>query len=180
MDLIHAAILIMALAPALLAGLGLGGAFSERLDVLTHFTPLYGLGGLCATGLAGFAGPANLPAITLGLFAVLAAGGMMAPDWIARLSQRRGLCAGTTTLKLIQFNLWYRNLDPARTADWIEAERPDIVVVEEAVRAAAPVLDALASALPHRSLRLDGKRSMTLILSRFPLIESGDLADDRP
>ena len=179
MDLIHAAILIMALPPALLAALGLGGAFSERLDVLTHFTPLYGLGGLCVLGLAGLAGPPNLPAMTLGLVAVLAAGAMMAPDWIARLARRRGVAEGAT-LKLIQFNLWYRNQDPARTARWIEAEQPDVVVVEEAVGAATPVLDALAAGLPHRSLRLDGRRSMTLILSRFPMSDSGDLADIDP
>ncbi len=179
MDLIHAAILIMALAPALLAVLGLGGAFSERLDVLTHFTPLYGMAGLGVTGLAGLAGPPDLLVLSLGLVAVLTAGGMMAPDWIARLARRRVVGEGAT-LKLIQFNLWYRNQDPARTARWIETERPDIVVVEEAVRAAAPVLDALATGLPHRSLRLDGKRSTTLILSRFPMSESGDLADIDP
>jgi endonuclease/exonuclease/phosphatase (EEP) superfamily protein YafD len=179
MDLIHAAILIMALAPALFALLSLGGAFSERLDVLTHFTPLYGLGGLCVMALAGLAGPPDRLPISMGLVAVLAAGGMMAPDWTARLARRRG-DGEATTLKLIQFNLWYRNQDPARTVRWIEAERPDIVGVEEAVHAAAPVLDALAASLPHRSLRLDGKRSMTLILSRFPMIESGDLAHIDP
>ncbi len=176
MDLIHAALLIMALAPALLAVLGLGGAISERLDVLTHFTPLYGAGGLCVIGLAGLAGPPNLEATILGLVALLAAGALMAPDWIAQLAHRRGVGEGAT-LKLIQFNLWYRNQDPVRTARWIEAEKPDIVVVEEAMGAAAPVLDALAASLPHRSLRLDGKRSTTLILSRLPISESGDLAD---
>ena len=179
MNLIHAAILTMAAGPALLALLGLGGVFSKRLDVLTHFTPLYGVCGLIATGLAWAIGPPNHLALASGLTAVLAAGGLMAPELMARLAQEQGDAEGST-LKLIQFNLWYLNQDPARTARWIEEERPDIVVVEEAVRAAAPVVDALAASLPHRSRHAGKRGRSTLILSRFPMSESGDLAEIDP
>jgi endonuclease/exonuclease/phosphatase (EEP) superfamily protein YafD len=53
-------------------------------------------------------------------------------------------------------------------------------VVEEAVLADVAVIDALAASLPYRSLCLRKKRCPTLILSRFPMIDSGDLADIDP
>jgi endonuclease/exonuclease/phosphatase (EEP) superfamily protein YafD len=177
MNLIHAAILILSLSSALLALASLGGAFSERLDVLTHFTPLYAMSGLGVTGLAWVAGAPNRFALAAGLIAIVTAGGAMAPEWAARLARRRRADLQGPTLKLIQFNLWYINQDPGRTARWIEAERPDILVVEEAVGGAAPVIDALAASLPHHSFRPGGKRGGTLILSRFPMPEWGDLAD---
>jgi endonuclease/exonuclease/phosphatase (EEP) superfamily protein YafD len=179
MDLIRAAILIMAVAPALLAVMSLGGAFSERLDVLSHFTPLFFAAGLIAAALAWAAGPADRLGVASGLGATLVAGGLMAHDWVARLARRRTGARGRR-LKLIQFNLWRLNQDPAGTALWIASERPDLVVVEEAVQAGAAVVDALAGCLPHRSLGADPKGRPTLILSRLPLIESGDLAEIDP
>jgi endonuclease/exonuclease/phosphatase (EEP) superfamily protein YafD len=115
MDLIRAAILIMAVAPALLALLSLGGAFSERLDVLTHFTPAFGVAGLSAVALACGAESPDRIAIASGLLAALVAGVLMAPEWAARLARRRNDTEGPT-LKLIQFNVWYLNQDPDRTA----------------------------------------------------------------
>jgi endonuclease/exonuclease/phosphatase (EEP) superfamily protein YafD len=176
MDLFRAAILIMAAAPALLALLSLGGVFSERLDVLTHFTPLYTITGLLGAALAWAAGPPDRLAIALGLIAVLTTGALMAPEWAARLA-RRGTGTETARLKLIQFNLWYVNQDPIGTARWIESEQPDVLVVEEAVQAGAAVIDALGASLPFRSFRVDGKRCPILIMSRFRMIDCGDLAD---
>jgi endonuclease/exonuclease/phosphatase (EEP) superfamily protein YafD len=179
MDLIRGAILIMAVVPALLALLSLGGAVSERLDVLTQFTPLFAIAGLIAAALAWAVGPPDRLAVLSGLVAALIAAGFMAPEWGARPARRPAIVNGST-LKLVQFNLWYLNHDPARTARWIESERPDVLVVEEAVKCGAAVIDALAAGLPHRSLCASAKGCTTRILSRFPLIESGDLADVYP
>ena len=179
MDLYRAAILILAVAPAVLALLSLGGAFSERLDVLTHFAPLYGIAGLLAAGVAWAAGPPDDFAIISGLLACVIVGGLMTPDWVARLS-RRQIVTQASLLKLIQFNLWYVNHDPAGTARWIESEQPDVLVVEEAVKAGAAVADALATSLPYSSTYLHQKQRPILILSRFPLIDCGDMADIDP
>jgi endonuclease/exonuclease/phosphatase (EEP) superfamily protein YafD len=156
MELIRAAILVLALSPAFLTLLSLGGGFSERLDVLTHFTPLFGAAGLIAAGLAWAIGPPDGLSIASGLAVTLLTLGLMAPEWAARLAQRRRQ-ADRPHLKLIQFNLWYLNQDPVRTARWIESEKPDVLVVEEAVHAGAAVIEALAASLPHRSRCLNRK-----------------------
>jgi endonuclease/exonuclease/phosphatase (EEP) superfamily protein YafD len=54
------------------------------------------------------------------------------------------------------------------------------VVVEEAIQSGADVVDALAASLPHHAHRLNRKRSTTLILSRLPVLASGDLSDIDP
>ncbi len=154
MEFVRAAAIVIAIVTAGAALLSLGGAVSERLDVLTHFMPFYFAGGVLALALA-VAGRAELAPILL--------------------AARPGATPTGKHLKLIQFNLWAGNFDPERTAKWIVAENADIVVVEEAIGAGASVPPAIAHQYPYRTTcRVDFDCS-TLILSAAPPEASGDL-----
>jgi len=129
------------------AVLGWGGAFSVKLDVLTHFSPLWFLGGLTAALIAVFLprGAPRVMTFALGMVAVLAAGGLMAPEFLRPMSPRAPADA-PHQLKLVQFNAWGfrgpRNID----VQWIAAQNPDVIVVEEAT---PEVRDALLAIRPY-------------------------------
>ena len=113
------------------AGLAcLGGAFSDKLDALTHLAPLWlgcGLVGLVLGAI--FAHDAERKAIVgLSLAAVVALGALMAPELLAA-SRRPAGEPGAETLKLVQFNVWAENHDPDATLDWIRAQKADVVLL---------------------------------------------------
>jgi endonuclease/exonuclease/phosphatase (EEP) superfamily protein YafD len=111
--------------------LGLGGAFSDRLDVPNHFAPIWLLLGL-AGGLLGAIvsrRSERWAIVAMGVVAILAHGGLMAPELIA--AQTRKLDPGPATLKVMQFNVWSENDDPADALKWILAEDPDVLFIEE-------------------------------------------------
>lgn len=108
------------------------GRSSLRWDLLTHFTPVWFAGALLAALIAlfAFSGLARWTIVAVSLVGLIAAGWLMVPE----LTRSTGPHAGSDApgqLKVIQFNVWDRDLDPARTIDWIAAQRPDIVVLEE-------------------------------------------------
>ncbi len=112
---------------------GQGGRFSARLDVLTHFAPLWLAGAALslAYGLM-FAAPSLRFAVAgVGLAGVLAAAALIAPELTRPIRPNVGADA-PHQIKLIQFNAWDENADVEATADWIAAERPDLVLMQEA------------------------------------------------
>ena len=129
-ELLRAFALLMAAALSLLALAAQGGRFSDRLDVLTHFTPIW-LGGLIvAVGLWMITGRRGRTTPMLALVGGLSALTLMIPEWSAASGRTGGKVDGET-LKIVQFNLWGRNRDPDATARWILETDPDIVVIEE-------------------------------------------------
>jgi endonuclease/exonuclease/phosphatase (EEP) superfamily protein YafD len=123
------------LVAALCAGAGVAaqqGRTSLRWDLLTHFAPFWLAGALAAALIAmiAFSGIARWVVMAMGLVGVVAAGALMAPE----LTRSTGPHAGADApgqLKIIQFNVWSENAEPATTIDWIAAQRPDIVILEE-------------------------------------------------
>jgi endonuclease/exonuclease/phosphatase (EEP) superfamily protein YafD len=116
----------------LIATAALGGAFSPRLDLLTHFAPIYlaaGVAGLLLSLILG--GARRLVAGSLSLVAVLASGALMAPEF---LSVDRSLPrpAGPSDLKIVQFNALASNRVKEGAAAWILQQKPDLIVLEEA------------------------------------------------
>jgi endonuclease/exonuclease/phosphatase (EEP) superfamily protein YafD len=174
MDVIRAVALILAAVSAMAAILSLGGAFNDNLDLLTHLAPGWLAMGLLALGLqalAGFEG-ARFVGI-LAPLAIVISVGLMAPDLIARASAQR-FPAGGQTIKIIQFNVWDHNRDPAATAQWILSQDADIVVLEEAGGGAVPV--ALAARYPYQT-RCDKAETAcpTTILSKSAPSDGGQL-----
>lgn len=111
---------------------GQGGRFSARLDVLTHFAPLWLAGAVLSLGYGlVFAAPSLRFAIVgVGLAGALAAAALIAPEMMRTIRPNVGADA-PRQIKLIQFNVWDENADVEATADWVAAERPDLVLMQE-------------------------------------------------
>lgn len=144
-----------------------GGASSPRLDILAHFAPFWLAGGLLALLLAATArqGLLRWAGLVLAVTACIAAGGLMAPEYLRHMSPRAPRDA-PDQIKLIQFNLWARNADHAATADWIIDQDPDVVVMEEFT---ADMGRALLKRAPGYHLTCGA--CSTAILSRRPARE---------
>lgn len=158
----------------------LGGAFSDQLDALTHFAPLWlacGLGGMVLALVV--CREAERKAVGgLALVGVVAILSLMAPELGASLRRPDRPPSNASTLKLVQFNLWAENKDPAGTVDWILKQNADLVVTEEAVGFASPVLKALKQAYPYRLPCRQHYGCDTRIYSRWPIIASRSFIQD--
>lgn len=163
-----------------IAGLAcLGGAFSDRLDALTHLAPVWlgcGLVGL-VLGVV-FAHDVERKAIVgLSLAAVVALGALMAPELLAA-ARRPAAAPGAETLKLVQFNVWAENHDPATTLAWIRAQKADVVLLEEGGGTSWRIVKGLRATYPY-SISCDGKRYCdTWIFSRFPIAQHRGFYED--
>lgn len=171
--LVRAAALLIAGACALALVLAQGGRFSDRLDILTHFTPWLLIGSLAGLALWGLTGRRGRLTPVLSLVGALSALVLMGPEVLAAAGQPRGPVEGPT-LKIIQFNLWGRNRDPDSTARWILEENPDVIVFEEGFARSGGVAQALAGRYPHRTTCAEPLACSTMILSkRAPVAEGG-------
>jgi endonuclease/exonuclease/phosphatase (EEP) superfamily protein YafD len=179
MELLRAAALLAAAACCLAALLSVCGRFSDTLDIFSHFMPVYLVGAAAALIFALVEGAgSNAPTTVLALAAMALSLSLMAPDLIARAIPDRA-AAGGRTLKVIQFNLWARNVDPQGTAGWILAQDADILVLQEASGRGAAVVNALREAYPHATPREASSDGGTVILAKAPLRASGGLRAPR-
>ncbi len=122
----------LGLACATAALIGLCGGVNPRMDVATHFAPFWMAGALAVTAYALWLAPRDLKVtfMTLGLFGVAAAGGLMAPEYLRPMSAKAPADA-PNRLKLIQFNAWEKNAEIEATAKWLTSQGADVLVVEE-------------------------------------------------
>jgi endonuclease/exonuclease/phosphatase (EEP) superfamily protein YafD len=165
---------VLALAAAVAAVAAQGGRFSDRLDALTHFAPIWLILGAAALALWVLAGGRSFLRLTplTAAVAILAAGGLMVPE-LSRHKSGRPPAEGET-LKLVQFNLWAENSDPEGTARWILSEDPDIVTIEEGYSVKDGVADMLSSRYPYRTTCVDPAPCSAMILSkRKPVYRHG-------
>ncbi len=90
-----------------------------------------------------------------------------------------GTCDGPT-LRVATVNLWYANDDPRRMLDWLAANEPDLVVLQEVSPAWIDALAATLPAYPHRELLARNDPYGIGVLSRLPLgqVTALDLAGD--
>lgn len=167
------ALCALAEAMAILAGLGClaagvlaqGGRFSARLDVLTHFAPVWAAGALLVTifGLT-LATPRLKPWITgVGGLGLVAAGALILPEMLRPMSPKASPDA-PGRIKVIQLNGWERNRDIEGTARWLAAQHADIIVVEEA---RAPLREAIAR---HTGYAMTIEMSAAAIFSPRPTV----------
>lgn len=143
---VRLAALLLATACLAAAAAGQGGRLDPTLDMFNHLEPLWLAGALAAA----LFGRRDWPTVLLaGLAAVLCAL-QLGPELAAALDRTRP-APGAERIKLIQFNAYHRNADPAASARWLLAQDADVVVVEEGFEAAAPVVRALAARYPHHT-----------------------------
>lgn len=171
--LARAGALLLAAVCAVVLMLAQGGRFSDRLDILTHFTPLLLAGSLLALALWALAGRQGRLTPGLALVGGLSALVLMGPELVAAAGQKRGPVEAPT-LKIVQFNLWGRNRDPEATTRWILQEDPDVIVFQEGFAKSGGVARALALRYPHRTTCAEPRACSTMILSRrAPVAEGG-------
>ncbi len=121
-----------------------GGRWSVRLDVLTHFAPIWLAGGVLVLLLSVVSptSPSRVLNLTSGAVAIVAAIALMAPEYL-RATTPKAPTDAPRQIKLVQFNNkgFYTDADAA--AAWIQTEKADVVVLEEVSR---PLADALLAA----------------------------------
>jgi endonuclease/exonuclease/phosphatase (EEP) superfamily protein YafD len=159
----------------------LGGAFSDKLDALTHFAPLWLAMGVAAIVLGGiFArGDERKAMVGLGLVVVAACSVLMVPDLLAAAGTKR-MAARPDDLKIIQFNVWHDNRTPEKATRWLLDQDADVVIVIEGGGMAYPVVKALKAYYPF-FVSCDGKRDCgTMIFSKKRMIaRAGFYEEDR-
>jgi endonuclease/exonuclease/phosphatase (EEP) superfamily protein YafD len=157
-------VLVMALACAIAAGLAQLGRRSLAWDVLAHPAPIYLAGGLVAIAAAlVFHDRFRVFGLIAGLAAVIAAGLLMAPEYL-RSTGPPVPPGPLSTIKVIQLNIWGGKGGVERSAAWLAAQKPDFVIVEETNR---KVIDGLVEGT---GLNLTFGRSNVIILSREPAV----------
>lgn len=174
-DILRALALLLAATTGLLGLAALGGAFSDRLDVLAHFAPFWLVGGVVAALLWAVSGRKGRTTPALALVAALASLILMIPELTAAATQKH-VKPGGETLTLVQFNLWGRNRDAGATYRWILATDPDIVVIEEGFDRSGGIPRKLARRYPYKTSCAAPRPCSTMILSRRRPVAAGGLA----
>jgi len=147
------------------------GRWSERFDLFNHAAPLWLAGGLAAMLLSFAAsGWARRLPLFLGLAAVVAAGWQVVPVAArhqAQISAASGIPAAAPRLKLILFSVYAGNKEQTRAANWLLAQKADVIVLTEGDGFDAPTRARLLAAYPHHNGEGD------VILSRWPMRDHG-------
>ena len=180
MTLLHLAALALATGAALAALVAQGGIFSDRLDVLTHFAPVWLTLAMAALGLWILAGGRQpfAPTPVMAAIAILASGALIVPEFL-RPSGGPPPAEGET-LKIVQFNLWGRGENPDRAVKWILAQDADILVFQEAFARSGGVARALSSQYPHHVTCAEPYPCSTMILSRQRPVRKRNLGGNTP
>ena len=157
----------------------LGGVFSDKLDALTHVAPIWLCLGLAAMVLAGLVSRdgERRAIISLAAVGVLSTALLIVPEVLSALHRPAKPVAGAT-VKVVQFNVWGENNNPKITADWVLAQKADVVMIEEGGGTAFPVVRALAKAYPHHLTCRDRQGCDTWIFSRWPLLAHRSFTED--
>ena len=165
-------VLVVAVLCAIAAGLAQLGRRSLGWDVLSHAAPIYLAGGLLALAAAlVFHDRYRTLALIAGGAAVIAAAALMAPEYL-RSAGPKAPPDAPGAFKVIQFNIWSGHGGYARPVAWLNAQKPDVVVMEETNR---KVRDAIvAGAGLHMTLA----RSNVAIFSREPPISVLQMTSD--
>ena len=171
--LIEAVLLVAAGLLALWSLAALGGAVSDRLDVLTHFAPL-ALAGALAVLLVTLPlarrGRAKRAALALGGAAAVWSFVLIGPELAA--ASRRDPPASGPALKVVTFNIWGgRNRDVEATADWLIAADADVVLLQEVFGGGADIPRRLRAKYPHGLVCSENRCSLA-VLSKHPVRRS--------
>lgn len=155
------------------------GRWSVKADGLTHLAPLYLAGSVVCLILWLAADRRTRTTLLLSLVSLTASALLMRADvWAAVRAER--VAPQDETIKLIQFNLYFDNIDIEGTADWLIAQDADVLVLEEVYDDAVRIVDRLASAYPHRTTCKSSDRCGVTILSKAAPIDEAETESIQP
>ena len=121
-----------ALVAALGGVLSHGATLDTRLDVLSHFAPVYLAVALICMAIAILARlPGRGIILVVSVVGVVAAGARIAPEF-TRPDGSAEAFDSDAQIKVIQINALRTNADIGRVVDWLIAQNPDVVTITEA------------------------------------------------
>jgi len=134
-----------------------------EVDILAHFAPIWLVAGLVVAliALAVRRTPLRRFVVVCGAVAVVAGAYLMAPE-LLRPAEPPTPTGTAGEIKLIQFNAYKHNTDVRRVADWLIAQDPDIVTVQEARHDLRDLL------VQRTGWQVAGAKEHVMIFSREP------------
>ena len=169
-------------AVVLLTGAGLLGSLNKYLELASHFRVQYLLAAAaCLPVFVYFR--ERLPA-ALAFVYVAAVAALLLP-WYLKPAPPHDAAAGQVRpFKLLLFNVNYGNTRHAEVVRFVEAERPDLVVLQEVNAAWLRGIEGLSATYPHAVAQpLEGDGSGLALLGRAPFEEARVVyvgSEDRP
>jgi len=162
-------------AATLLGLASVAGRWNGWLDIIAQFAPFWFALALLGAALALAALDRGLPRtciLALAAAGAITNGALIAPDFAEGLW---GALAPTpktaSSLKVLTFNVWDRNIDPAGTVDLILRSDADVIALQEVAGIAGAPRKRLDAAYPYRAGCPGGCH--VEILSRRPLRAAG-------
>jgi endonuclease/exonuclease/phosphatase (EEP) superfamily protein YafD len=162
-------------AAAFLGLASVAGRWNGWLDIIAQFAPFWFALALLGAALALVAIDRGLPRTSILALAAAGAitnGALIAPDFAEGLW---GALAPTpraaSSLKVLTFNVWERNIDPDRTVDLILRSNADVIALQEVNGIAGTPRGRLDAAYPYRAGCPGGCHIE--ILSRRPIRGAG-------
>jgi endonuclease/exonuclease/phosphatase (EEP) superfamily protein YafD len=150
------------------------GRVSLQLDVLAHFAPFWLLGSAVGLTLGFLArGWARWSVVATGLVGVIAAGSLILPEFLRPTGPHASVNA-PEQLKIVQFNVRHANPNPEAILAWLDAERPDIAVIEEN---SSGFRQAVAA---HRKWSVACRGCEVMVLSRKPALNAAPAQRNHP
>lgn len=147
---------------------GLFGRLAWPLDLLAHFRIQYAvLFALLACVLLAFR------SYWVAAAAVIGIGVSAVPLLPYIMSEPVPAAIATThdeTFRLVTFNVWFRNPDMARTAEYIERSRADAVVLLELTPPQAEMLVPLLPSYPH--YHIEPSRMGAAVFTKWPVLSA--------
>ncbi|MEL6504185.1 MAG: endonuclease/exonuclease/phosphatase family protein [Pseudomonadota bacterium] len=146
--------------------LGLLNFIHPALDAMAQFRlhALAALAGLVATAFLARLWLSALAALLVGALAA----GLTAPALLL------GAVADGPTLRVVQFNLWYRNDDRTGALQVLQNADADVLVLQELVGTTGPLIGGLKQSHPHGIICQARQRPGNVaVLSRLPLAVGG-------
>lgn len=151
-------------------------------DLVVHFRAQYVAAALVAAALLLLNRQHRLAAAAVvvalvnayGLFtAIRAPSAMPQGAFVARAAGTQAVPVGRpVNLRAAAVNVFFANDNYAAVIDWVQAERPDVVVFAEVTPDWLLALEALSAEYPQRLTSRSSGRFMTALFSRYPVEES--------
>jgi endonuclease/exonuclease/phosphatase (EEP) superfamily protein YafD len=168
-------------AVVLLTGAGLLGSLNKYLELASHFRVQYLLAAAACLPVFVYT-RARLTAALASVY-VLAVAALLLP-WYVRPAPPKDDAGQVRAFKLLLFNVNYGNTRHAEVVRFVEAERPDVVVLQEVNAAWLRGIEGLAATYPHAVAQAqEGDGSGLALLGRAPFEEARVVyvgSEDRP
>ncbi|OJU08078.1 MAG: hypothetical protein BGN86_01170 [Caulobacterales bacterium 68-7] len=165
---------LLASGGATAALVGLGGGFSDKLDIANQFAPLWLATSVLALalGLPFASGGWRVVTVAAAIVAILIGGFRVAPEVVARF-EPKPLPSASERLKVVHFNVYMLNSEPRQAIAWLLAQDADVVVLVEAEGFYRGFAKDLLSRYPYCNGCVERGNWSNLILSKRPPVDHG-------